>query len=51
MVGGQNPRVCTAEMLAEAARLADSVLASGATPGAQLPAVPQHAAGPPVPLS
>lgn len=46
-----SPRVCTAEMLAEAARLADSVLASGATPGAQLPAAPQQAAGPPVPLS
>lgn len=46
-----SPRICTAEMLAEAARLADSVLASGATPGVQLPAAPQQAAGPPVPLS
>ena len=46
-----SPRVCTADMLAEAARLADSVLASGATPGVQLPAAPQQAAGPPVPLS
>jgi hypothetical protein len=45
-----SPRVCTAEMLADATRLADAVLDSGAAPGVQLPP-PEQAAGPPVPLS
>jgi hypothetical protein len=45
-----SPRVCTAEMLADATGLADAVLDSGAAPGVQLPP-PEQAAGPPVPLS